>query len=39
MASRLKTLIDLLHAPGDVARATHSSALAGLPRAGGCVDL
>lgn len=31
MASRLKTLIDLLHAPGDVAMATHSAAVPGYP--------
>jgi hypothetical protein len=33
MASRLKTLIDLLHAPGDIALATHSTAVAGFPYA------
>jgi putative heme iron utilization protein len=31
MASRLKLLIDLLHAPGDVALATHSTAVPGFP--------
>ncbi len=33
MASRLKTLIDLLHAPGDIALATHSTAVTGFPYA------
>jgi hypothetical protein len=33
MASRLKTLIDLLHAPGDIALATYSTAVAGFPYA------
>ncbi len=33
MASRLKTLIDLLHAPGDIALATHSTTVAGFPYA------
>jgi hypothetical protein len=32
MASRLKTLIDLLHVPSDVALAAHSTAHATLSR-------
>ncbi len=31
MVSRLKTLIDLLHASGDIALATHSTAVVGFP--------
>lgn len=31
MASRLETLVDLLHAPGDVALATHSAVMPGYP--------
>jgi heme iron utilization protein len=31
MTSRIKTLIDLLHAPGDVALATHSATMPGYP--------
>ncbi|TRZ98425.1 MAG: pyridoxamine 5'-phosphate oxidase, partial [Rhodocyclaceae bacterium] len=33
MASRLQTLIDLLHSPGDIALATHAVAVPGYPYA------
>ena len=33
MASRLKTLVELLHAPGEIALATHSAAMPGYPYA------